>query len=127
MNILSVSGIIYDIVGAFLLARALVFAKDKILAAQSASVLNCNPALFAALEEQRHDARFGLWTLIAGFVLQLVAAFGCFVSTAFWPWFAVVLVVILATYFATARRMKSTRDARLASLMKGVKKIEDLR
>lgn len=125
-NLLSAAGVFYDIVGAFLIVRAIVFARPKILAAQSASVINRNPTLFAALDQQQHDGQFGTGILIAGFVFQLLAALGCGVSVAYWPWFAVALAGALGAYFAVGVRRKRTREARLDQLLKGVKRVEEL-
>ena len=126
MNILSAAGVLYDIVGAYLIARAIVFARPKILAEQSATVLNANPALFATLDEQQHDARFGVGILVGGFLLQFLAALDCSVSVTYWPLFAAALAVALGGYVAVGLRLKSTRDARLNTLLIGVSKIQDL-
>src|SRR5258708_35616800 len=78
VNILSVAGPVYDIVGALLLAEAIVRTRREVLMRQAhpgGQFASVNLALFAALEEQRHDARFGLGFLVFGFLLQLVAAF----------------------------------------------------
>lgn len=126
VNILNVFGLVYDVVGAFLLARAFAFGRDKILAAQSLSVVGSNPALFAALAEQRLDARFGIGILIAGFLFQLLAALNVFVSVGYWPWFVLALAMVLGWYFVAARRLKRGSAARLNALTKGVKHIQDL-
>lgn len=126
MNILGPWGLVYDIVGAFLIARALVVAKGKILAAQALTVINGNPALFAAFDEQRNDARFGIGLLVLGFSLQLLPFLGVSVASKHWPWFAGGLVVTLVLYVVIDRWLKSTQSERFDRLKKGVKQVQEL-
>ena len=64
INFYSVVGVVYDIAGAILLAEALVRTSDQVLAQQSQTFVGGNLGLFGALEDQRHDARFGLALLV---------------------------------------------------------------
>src|ERR1700730_17048777 len=108
-NLLSIAGLGYDILGAILLAEAIVRTRDETLvrqARQGGQFSGGNLLLFAALEEQRHDARFGLGFLIGGFVLQLVAALGYAVAINLgWSLlFTLILVVDLIWWGLWAKR-----------------------
>jgi len=125
-NILSVAGPVYDIVGALLLAEAIVRTRREVLMRQAhpgGQFASVNLALFAALEEQRHDARFGLGFLIFGFVLQLVAAFG--VVLAHWLWIAVFLAVlagVLLWWRLWSTRLALSRRMRVANSLEGIER-----
>jgi hypothetical protein len=91
LNCLTVAGLIYDIGGAALLARALFFSSIGELRTQATVRITGMPGLQRALCEQRVDARFGLVLLIVGFLLQLV---GSLISTSA----AAVLTVLLLIF-----------------------------
>src|SRR5438034_4450882 len=98
MNLLAVAGLVYDIVGAILLAEAIVGTRDEILVNQArhrGQFSTGNLSLFAALEEQRHDARLGLAFLVIGFFLQLFANLG-YILPLGWLWGLVFAAFIAA-------------------------------
>lgn len=104
MNWIGVTGLIYDIVGASMLAAALVSSSYKELKDQAGSPWGgFSPALFGALELQRHDARYGLSILITGFSLQLVAAFQFNIQA---KWIAVLIVPLLVGMWIWHQRRK---------------------
>ncbi len=111
-NLFSVAGVAYDIAGAILLAQAIVFSRDKLIAAQSGTYFGGNSALFAALEEQRHDGRFGLGLLVIGFFFQLLAALNFVWSANDWPAAVAIALAWLACYGIGARQLKTTRTKR---------------
>ena len=59
-NLVNVSGLVFDIIGATLIALSIALANSKIIRAQSFTVTDANPVLEYALILQREDARFGL-------------------------------------------------------------------
>lgn len=128
LNLYSIAGVIYDIAGAILLAEALVRTRDEVLVSQSQTLPGGNLGLFAALEEQRHDARFGLALLITGFVLQLIAAIGYTLPV---NWLSgsllvAVLVGALLWWRLWARRSAITRKARYAAMLQGMDRLNFL-
>ena len=105
-NLVNVSGLVFDIIGATLIALSIALANSKIIRAQSFTVLNANPVLEYALILQREDARFGLGFLIIGFGLQLIAAFGMSapISTG---WITAIAVAIGLLFYGVRHRMLS--------------------
>ena len=76
-NELSGIGACFDIAGALLLARALVWVKSSGIMMQSLSGYGgVSPALVKMFGEQKVDASFGLGFLVAGFLMQFLAGFG---------------------------------------------------
>jgi hypothetical protein len=69
-------GTALDLVGGVLIAKGLLISLP-VLAARAATLFGGNPAVAVGAVEDRVDARFGLFTLGAGFVLQ---ASGYFVT-----------------------------------------------
>lgn len=127
MNVLNVAGIMYDILGATLLAKAIAFTSDKLLAAQAGSYTGWNPVLLAALDEQRLDAKYGLGILIAGFLLQLLAAIGIGPDVPpLWLFgFALVLVAIVGLYRVQAHSNYVNREERFQEALQGKRKPAD--
>ena len=115
----SLIGLIFDIIGVLILARALALPSDEQLLMLSGTYLNGNRGLFVAFVEQRHDARFGLAIVVLGFVLQAIGAAGLqFPNRAIgWIIAVLVLLVTLAGYFfcrkAAGRRAVQFFDARI--------------
>ena len=120
-NLFSVAGLIYDIAGAWLIVEAIIRTRDEQIARQAhpgGQFSGGNLKLFAALEEQRHDARFGLALLIAGFLLQLVAAFDYKVGLSpFYVTISIVPLVGIVTWWRIWRkRLARSRRDRFADL-----------
>jgi hypothetical protein len=130
-NLLSIFGAVYDIIGAILLAEGLVRTRDEILVRQArhgGKFSGGNLPLFGALEEQRHDAQFGLGLLIGGFLLQLVAAFGYAVAI---NWLSISLlivlpVVILIWWHISAKQLSASRRERFADSLGGMDRLNFL-
>jgi hypothetical protein len=114
INLYAAAGLVYDIVGAIVLAEAIVGSRTEILVRQArhrGQFSTGNLSLFGALDDQRHDARFGLASLIVGFGLQLLAALG---SVAHLDGLGVVmfsapLIVGLCAWQISACRLAATR------------------
>ena len=113
-NIFAIAGLVYDIVGAVVLAEAIAATRIAGLASQARNhgqFSTGNLALFAALEDQRHDARFGLGLLVTGFALQLLAALGYAWATTWSSGVlsAVPLVVVLSAWQILTCRLAGSR------------------
>ena len=97
VNFVNLAGLMYDIAGAFLLGRAVVFNSKEKIAQQVATAWNYNKHLVPTFVEGRVDAVVGLALMIAGFLLQ-----GASVFWNGWWWELAggigVLVVILVIY-----------------------------
>lgn len=74
-NWINLLGLVFDIFGAILLGRAVVFNSTAKIAQQVATAWNYNKRLIPAVVEQRIDGVLGLVLLIAGFVLQGISDF----------------------------------------------------
>ena len=117
INLYAVAGLAYDIVGAVVLAEAIAATRTEILVNQArhrGQFSTGNLSLFAALEDQRHDARFGLVFLVGGFALQLLPAFG-YSLAATWrsaSFLATPLVVGLCVWQIWCCRLARTRYQR---------------
>jgi hypothetical protein len=99
-NILSLAGALYDIAGAFPLARALIFVKARDLYGQAAAPYSGPSALLLKMfAEQKVDASFGLFSLFVGFGLQALASLGVHptLQSIYGRVLLIVLMVILAT------------------------------
>lgn len=130
-NLLAISGIVYDIAGAILLVEAIALTRNEVLVRQSQQrqFSGGNLELFEAFDRQRHDAWFGLGLLIAGFVLQLVAAFGYPLPVSL-LWCSVlsgVLITALVCWHLSARRLAATAKARFAESLHGMDRANFLR
>ena len=90
-NFVNLAGLIYDIAGAYLLGRAVVFNKREKIAQQIATAWNYNKHLIPCVVEGRVDAVFGLGLMITGFVLQAASIFWNG-----WLWELAVAVAVLA-------------------------------
>src|SRR3954470_16209937 len=101
INLYAIAGLVYDIVGAVVLAEAIAATRTPLLVSQARNhgqFSTGNLALFGALEDQRHDARFGLALLVAGFALQLLAAFGSVAAVNSWNATLFALPVLAALF-----------------------------
>lgn len=131
LNLLAIAGLLYDIAGAALIALAIIGTKHEALlrqARQGGQFSSANLAQFGALEEQRHDARFGLALLVSGFGLQLAAACG-FAMSPTWPWsiaFVIAGAGCLVAWWLSRRRMASTRRQRVADSLEGIDRLNFL-
>ncbi|WP_426231081.1 hypothetical protein [Pararhizobium sp. DWP3-4] len=76
---LSAAGICWDISGGILLSKGLLMS-DNSLSMRSGSYWGSSPPAVRGLCEQRIDAKFGLWQLLAGFFLQLLSSAGLVVA-----------------------------------------------
>jgi hypothetical protein len=131
INLLSVFGILYDIVGAILIAAAIVGTREEMLireARPGGQFSSVNLALFAALENQRHDAWFGLSFLVVGFVLQLVAAFGFAIelNLAACGFAMTSGLAVLAWWYLRRELLSATRRDRVAESLEGVDRLNFL-
>jgi hypothetical protein len=73
-NVLAISGLLWDIVGASILARGLFAATPSAMLLQASSGYGFSTNMLWMFFEQRTDARFGVVILILGFGLQLASA-----------------------------------------------------
>src|SRR5688500_467594 len=69
-------GILFDLVGAAMIARAIAFTRDRMVRAQAVPHFDLSPPLLRGLIEMRYDARWGLAYLALGFLLQLFSSVG---------------------------------------------------
>ena len=74
-NYLNVVGLVFDIVGAALLAKSIFLNPAASISAQAIPTYDDNYALRLALCEQRVDAWFGMPMLLLGFLVQLASDF----------------------------------------------------
>lgn len=72
----SAVGLISDMIGASLLAYALVLNKDASIARYAATTWDHNPVIAREIVTNRYDARHGLAALLLGFFLQLDGVYG---------------------------------------------------
>lgn len=126
-NLCSVAGLVYDIVGATLIALAIVGTRHEAQVSQAhhgGDFSGANLSLFAALEDQRRDARFGLFFLILGFLMQLAASIGWTILVS-WIWgsvFVVAGMIILAWWYLKREFLNAARRDRLAASLDGMDK-----
>ncbi len=107
------AGIVFDIVGALFLARALAFNSDVSIQLQSGTYWTENPNLVQALVEQRYDARAGLFVLVAGFALQFYGnAFG---EARNGLWLLAALVIVASTLQLAKKHVVKIRTRELLS------------
>lgn len=116
-NLINVSGLALDIVGAGLVAWSIAFTSDQILEAQTLTVADGNASLQFALKQQRMDARFGLGFLIFGFIFQAIAALGYTLPLALWEFPAAIGLSGLVTYRVQHRRLRDSELRKTADLM----------
>lgn len=76
---LAAVGIVWDIFGAYALAKGLILDDDTIKR-RASSYWDLSPPAARGLCEQRIDAKFGITQLGIGFTLQLISAIGLQVS-----------------------------------------------
>lgn len=131
VNLFSAAGLMYDIAGAWLIVEAIIRTRDEQIARQAhpgGQFSGGNLKLFAALDEQRHDARFGLSLLIVGFLLQLVAALDYKLPLS-WLNVAISVVPLLAVvvwWKAWAKRLARSRRDRFAGFHEGMDRVNFL-
>ena len=70
MNWLNTLGLCFDIAGAILLGRAIVWNSKQKIAMQVATSWGYNKNFISAVAEQQADGIFGLTILVGGFVMQ---------------------------------------------------------
>ena len=114
-----------------MLAEAILRTKHELLLREAhpgGQFSSVNLSLFAAFEEQRHDARFGLGLLVCGFLLQLIAALGyklafkgLGVSISI-----VTLLAAIAWWRLWAKRLAKSRRMRVANSLEGIEKLNFL-
>lgn len=101
-NWLAASGILWDLSGAFALARGWLFATDERIKRQSGSYYGASPAMSRAAAEQRLEYRLGFSHLLVGFIVQLFASAGIAASFAVAACFAAPIalhwIIFLSTY-----------------------------
>src|SRR4051812_42835894 len=91
---LAVAGVVYDIVGALMLARALMWSRPQDLAAQTEPRWAGNADLLKALCEQTNDAKWGSCLFVLGFVLQAASSAGVTLDPIAFPVLGAVLLVV---------------------------------
>ena len=96
---LAVAGVLYDIVGALMLARALMWARPQDLAAQTESRWAGNADLLKALCEQTNDAKWGSFLFILGFVLQAASSAGVILNPIALPILGILLLMLITGYW----------------------------
>ncbi len=108
-NLLSILGAAFDIMGAVLLAWALVFVRARAIIRQSSSGYGFTPTLVRMFSEQRVDATFGLGLLLIGFFIQGAAGYG-YKSTNFAVlWIGVAILVAALTAYRVVRERWTRR------------------
>jgi hypothetical protein len=104
VNFVNFAGLMYDIVGAFLLGRAVIFNRKEKIAQQVATQWDYNKQLIPTVVEGRVDAVVGLALMIVGFLLQAASVFWNG-----WWWelgiAAVVLVAVVVCYMVTLPKL----------------------
>lgn len=104
-NILSILGAMFDICGAALLARALIFVKASALMRQSTSGWSgISTPLIKMFSDQWVDGVFGLSLLVTGFSLQGAAGFGLKCTSAAALVTGAVTLVLVGLAWALLRR-----------------------
>lgn len=76
VSLLSASGTMWDIAGAWVVVQGMFFANDAQVAREAASTYGPNIARLRATAEERIATRFGFGLLLIGFLFQFVASFG---------------------------------------------------
>ncbi|MEH2607289.1 hypothetical protein V1277_006666 [Bradyrhizobium sp. AZCC 1588] len=106
-NYFSVVGNIYDIAGAVLIARALVFVRARSMELQAKSGYGgFSSHLLKMFAEQKVDAAIGLLLLCGGFGMQSLAGWGYKSSAmAFIGIFGTMLVIVLLVYQLLRNRL----------------------
>jgi hypothetical protein len=102
---LAVAGVAYDIVGALMLARALMWARPQDLAAQTESRWAGNADLLKALCEQTNDAKWGSILFVLGFVLQAASSAGVKLDLVCLLMLGVLLLAVIICYLFGRPRM----------------------
>jgi hypothetical protein len=118
-NYLSSLGCIYDMAGATLLAKALVFVRARQMDMQASTGWGgFNGELLKMFAEQKIDGSFGLAFLLIGFSLQLLAGGG-------WKdlddnfLFAMIAVFVISALFYFSTRKHFTKHLFCAALRTG--------
>jgi hypothetical protein len=97
--LLAVAGVIYDIFGALLLSRALMWSRPQDLAGQTVGTSWAgNADLLRALCEQTTDARWGAGLLILGFALQAASSLGLKIDGLLFAILIAVALLLLISY-----------------------------
>jgi hypothetical protein len=119
-NVLSILGAMFDIFGAALLARALVFVKARALMRQSTSAWGgISIPLIKMFSDQWSDGAFGLSLLVIGFSIQ--GAVGCGVKSTNFAVFAtgtMALSGILLAWVLLRRRLTEWKFKRASRTMR---------
>ncbi len=97
---LAAAGAIWDLVGAFYLAKALIFNPDQSMRRQAGAYWDISIPLLRSLCEQRIDARFGIAMLMIGFLLQLLGSMGI---KADWPVDILLLLPLIMVVYSRNR------------------------
>lgn len=90
---LTIVGIVWDLSGAYALARGTLFASPDRIRRQNASTWGTNPAMARARVEQTLEARLGFAHLLIGFGLQLASALGLSLPASIALWALLPLAV----------------------------------
>jgi hypothetical protein len=122
IQILAVVGLGYDIVGALMLCRALMWSSPEELAKQQETRFCGNPDLLYELCKQTFDAKWGGIVLTLGFLMQAASSAGfslplVVIGTLFAVW-----VVIIIVYFLLRERFVRTAYMRAIDALSGDEK-----
>ena len=106
----TVAGLVYDIVGVFILARALMATRRLDLLAQALHFWDGNMGVFRALLLQRVDAWFGMPILLTGFALQIIGALNVLPHVSILILIYISLVVLVVIYLSVRARYGKNSD-----------------
>jgi hypothetical protein len=102
---LAAMGALYDIVGALILARAIIFSRAATLSPQTETHWGDNRFLLKGLSEQVVDARCGGILLLFGFGFQAASAFGLTIMAPIAGLLFAVLCLVIVGYFLCRRHL----------------------
>jgi len=121
-NWINVTGLMFDIAGAALLGRAIVFNGKERIAQQTALYFNFNKFLLAALVEQRLEGAVGLSLLVFGFGLQALSDFTPGEAWAFYVGTG-CLALLLIAFFCLRGRIAEKQTEKLIAYIQQQQKV----
>ena len=110
MNWLNTLGLCFDIVGAVILARAVIWELKKKIALKVATTWDYNVSQVSGFVSQRVDAAAGLIILVAGFVLQGWSNWWQTAPVSVF-WIGIVALAILVATYAVAALIIVPRES----------------
>lgn len=118
-NLLAFGGLAFDIIGALILSRALMWARPQALAKQTEARWVGNPDLLRALCEQTTDAVWGSIFLTLGFALQALSSLGINIELTILAALGGLLIVAVSTYLGTRKLSIKSRYMRAVEALNG--------